>query len=418
MRSAVRVCLVATALVGTVLADPATAAVSCTFDAGTGVMTVTLETGDSASIVRSGDAITVVNVTCDGPTVSNTDRVVVTGTGTPTQVTIDLSGGPFAPGSPPEADAADSEIEFEVTLPPGTTLRIVGSASADHIVVGGTGINLNADEATADVDVTITGTPSIVVEGGDGDDVLSVAGGTVEGSPVSGATLRGQAGADLLRAGPGPNTLDGGDGTDTVDYTAATRLVLADLGAGTTEHDGGATDTVVAVENLTGSPGDDAIVGDAGDNVLRGSAGDDVVDGRGGDDRLFGDEGVDTVEFREASGGVEVDLRAGTVTGDGNDTLSGFENVTGSDRADTITGDGNANVLRGLSGGDTIHGRGGDDVVRGGKGGDRLFGGRGDDLLHGGHGKDQLDGGEGNDVCRGAPGPDSFVRCENYPTRG
>ena len=418
MRRAFRVCLVATALVGTVLASPAAAAVTCTFDAGTGVMTVSLETGDSARIVRSGDAITVVNVTCDGPTVSNTDRIVVTGTGTPTEVAIDLSGGAFAPGLTTEPDAADSEIELQVTLPAGTTLRIVGSSSRDHVVVGGSGINLNADEAAPDVDVTIAGTPSIVVEGGDGDDVLSAAGGTAEGSPVSGVTLRGQAGADLLLAGTGPNTLDGGEGADTVDYAAAERVVLADLGAGTAEHDGGALDTLLVVENLTGSPGDDTILGDAGDNVLRGGAGDDVVEGRGGDDRLFGDDGVDTVGFREASGGVEVDLGAGTSTGDGDDTLSGFENVTGSDRGDTITGDGNGNVLRGLFGGDTIHGRGGDDVIRGGKGGDRLFGGRGDDLLHGGHGKDQLDGGQGNDVCRGAPGPDSFVRCENYPTRG
>ncbi len=65
----------------------------------------------------------------------------------------------------------------------------------------------------------------------------------------------------------------------------------------------------------------------------------------------------------------------------------------------------------------TYPGRNGDNLVRGGKGGDRLDGGRGDNLVQGGHGRDQLNGGAGDDVCRGSRGPDSFVNCENHPTR-
>jgi len=159
----------------------------------------------------------------------------VTATGTPTEVGIDLSGGPFAPGVTPETDGGTSEIEFQVNLPSGTPIvRITGSTGDDHVVVGSAGINLNATEAVADVDVTIVGTPAIFLQGGDGADVLSVVGGTAEGSPVAGVSLRGDAGDDLLFAGLGPSSLEGGDGTDPLDYSAVTQLGRADLGGGAT----------------------------------------------------------------------------------------------------------------------------------------------------------------------------------------
>ena len=420
MRRTIRICLLTTTLVATLLATPATAVPTCVFDPATATINVAVGNGETATIGRSGDAITLNATPCDvAATVSTTDTVAVTATGTPTEVGIDLSGGPFAPGVTPETDGGTSEIEFQVNLPSGTPIvRITGSTGDDHVVVGSAGINLNATEAVADVDVTIVGTPAIFLQGGDGADVLSVVGGTAEGSPVAGVSLRGDAGDDLLFAGLGPSSLEGGDGTDTLDYSAVTQVGRADLGAGATLHVDGSIDTLATIENLTGSPGDDTIIGDAGDNVLRGEGGNDTIDGGEGNDQLLGGDGVDTAEFREASSGVAVDLRAGTATGAGDDELAGFENVTGSDRADTIFGDGGDNLLRGLYGSDDVYGRAGNDVVRGGKGRDRLFGGRGDDLLQGGHNRDQLNGGEGDDVCRGAPGPDSFVFCENYPTRG
>lgn len=418
VRSTLRVSLIAFALVGAIPAPPAWAAPICLFDQMIGRVDVAVAEGDVATIGRAGDAIALDSTPCDTATVSNTETIAVTGTGTPVEVRIDLSGGVLAPGLTTETDGGTSEIEISITLPTGSpTLRITGTAVTDTVVVGSAGINLNADEATPDVDLTISGSPIIFVEGGDGADTLSVAGGTAEGSAVPSAILAGDAGDDLLLAGSGPNTLDGGEGTDTADYAAATQLLLADLGAVRALHADGSIDVLAAIENLTGSPGDDTIIGDAGDNVLRGGAGNDVLDGADGNDELTGGDGVDTAAFREASTGVAVDLQAGTAAGAGDDVLAEIENVTGSDLADTILGDGGGNVLRGLYGGDEVRGRAGNDVVRGGKGGDLLFGGAGDDLLHAGHGRDQLDGGEGEDVCRGAPGPDSFVFCENYPTR-
>ena len=71
------------------------------------------------------------------------------------------------------------------------------------------------------------------------------------------------------------------------------------------------------------------------------------------------------------------------------DSLSGIENVVGSNDDDSIIGDANDNDLKGLDGDDTLEGGGGDDV---------LEGGLGDDFLQGGGGNDAIDGGEGFDT--------------------
>jgi Ca2+-binding RTX toxin-like protein len=419
VRNRVGVSLIVGASIASVVATPAWAAPACTFDPVTATVQVTVGDGETATLGQSGGVITLNATPCDpAATVTSVDRIVITATGAPTEVAIDLTGGPFAPGLTPETDGGDPEIEFEVSLPSGTpTVRIVGSAGDDAIVIGVAGINLNAAEAARDVDVTIGGSPALVVEGGEGTDVLSAAGGAAEGAATAGVTLRGGPGDDLLLAASGPNTLQGEAGTDTADYSAATQLLVAELGPGRVLHADGSIDALSGIENLTGSPGNDTIAGDEADNTLRGGAGDDTIEGGDGDDMLSGDDGTDTVEFRRASDGVTVDLAAGTATGAGDDQLEGFENVTGSDVADTILGDGGDNFLRGLYGRDEVRGGAGDDHVRGGKGGDVLFGGPGDDLVQAGHGRDQLNGGRGEDVCRGAPGPDSFVFCENFPTR-
>ena len=60
---------------------------------------------------------------------------------------------------------------------------------------------------------------------------------------------------------------------------------------------------------------------------------------------------------------VTVSLAAGTATGQGSDTLTDIENITGSAYADTLTGDGNANVLSGGAGGDALDGGAGADTA-------------------------------------------------------
>ncbi len=142
-------------------------------------------------------------------------------------------------------------------------------------------------------------------------------------------------------------------------------------GAGNDTIDAGSGD-----DRLEGGGGPDSLGGGSGAHTLNGGAGDDVLDGGGGTD--------DWAQFGAA---VTVDLNAGTATGEGNDTLSGIENVDGGAGADTITGDVNANVLLGGSGSDTLSG-----------GGDSIVGGTGDDIINGGAGADNLAGGVGADV--------------------
>jgi hypothetical protein len=184
---------------------------------------------------RTGEAITLDAVPCDAATVPTTDAIVVNSTGIPAAVVIDLSGGDFAPGLTTESDGGNSEIEFSINLPAGSPLvRIAGGTGSDNIVAGAAGLNLNAVEAVGDPDVLIVGLPTVVVEGGAGSDVLSVTGGSGPGGLHSSVGRRDR--GRLLIGASGGNTLNGGDGSDTVDYTAATQLLDANLLTGVIQH--------------------------------------------------------------------------------------------------------------------------------------------------------------------------------------
>lgn len=108
--------------------------------------------------------------------------------------------------------------------------------------------------------------------------------------------------------------------------------------------------------DIEGKGGPDYIAGLAGNDTLRGRQGDDTIAGGEGDDRIFGGTGIDTADFSGASAGVQVDLNAGTATGEGQDSLFSIENVTGSAFADVITGDAGDNVLNGGEGLDLLQG--------------------------------------------------------------
>ena len=81
-----------------------------------------------------------------------------------------------------------------------------------------------------------------------------------------------------------------------------------------------------------------------------------------GNNAFDGGLGTDTVSYSAATGPVTVNLSTGTATGDGTDTLTNIENVTGSSYADTITGDSGANVLYGGGGADLLYGGSGADT--------------------------------------------------------
>ena len=109
---------------------------------------------------------------------------------------------------------------------------------------------------------------------------------------------------------------------------------------------------------MNGLGGDDTLVGAVGNDTLSGGAGDDLLDGGGGADVIQGGSGSDTASYESSPASVTVNLAAGTgVGGDAqDDTLSGVENLTGSDYDDTLVGDGVANVLTGGAGNDVLEG--------------------------------------------------------------
>jgi Ca2+-binding RTX toxin-like protein len=369
MRRGPRLLLVAAVLtlaaVG--LATPASA-LSCTVNAAQ--VAIDVGAGETAVIAQSNSAITLNGAPCGTATVTTIDTIAVTSSGAPQEVAIDLTGGPFAPGMTDEGDGG-SEIEFTIAMPSGT-FRIRGSSSADEIVIGAAGINLNAAETTGDPDVVITGPPQIVVLGGDGNDFLSVGGGSGTGAVGPAATLAGEAGNDRLGGGIGGGQFDGGDGQDEADYAGAVALTLADLVSGVVTHSAGGVDMLTAVEDLTGSPGDDVIHGNDQANVIDGAAGADVITGGLGDDTIDGGPGGDTLDFSNAAGPIFVDLGNNRTSGEGTDTVQQIENVVGSAFDDNLTGDAEANILAGGAGNDTIDGGDEDDTLLGGDGVDTV----------------------------------------------
>ncbi len=208
------------------VAPNAAAQATCLFDEMTGVLQVTLVGGAPAVLARETDTITLDGVACGTATVANTDTILVggTGLGQPDDLTLDLAGGPFAPGLSAETDGGDPEIEISVDLLGGGDLRVSGSDGNQQITLGSAGANLNADEAVGDTDVTLTGPAAWSVDGRAGDDRISLAGGAGTGEAVAAVSVHGGVGDDTIVGMIGGSTIDGGEGSDTSDYSPASQV--------------------------------------------------------------------------------------------------------------------------------------------------------------------------------------------------
>ncbi|MDE2668248.1 MAG: SwmB domain-containing protein [Chloroflexota bacterium] len=282
--------------------------------------------------------------------------------------------------------------------------------------------------------------------GGDADDILS--GGN--GNDV----LEGRGGDDWLHGGAGADRLDGGGGSDTASYAKSPAAVTVDLATGSGSGGDAEGDTFAGIEQLIGSDHADTLTGNDGDNVFTGGPGGDTITGGGGSD---------TASYAGSPAAVTINLATGSVSGGDarGDTLSGIENLIGSDHADTLTGNDEDNVIAGGAGfrivgadviGDVITCGGGIDTLdysgspaaidvtligQGGTGGDaegdyypgldsgltpdcenvigsnhddRLLDSDASNVLRGGRGNDTLDGREaGNDTLYGGPGNDSLT---------
>ncbi|MXO47480.1 hypothetical protein GRI69_04320, partial [Erythrobacter vulgaris] len=235
--------------------------------------------------------------------------------------------------------------------------------------------------------------------------------------------LYGGAGWDTFDGGGGNDLLNGGNGNDRASYLSAWAGVTVSLALeGAQNTLGSGWDTLVSIEDLTGSVhadvltgsdddnqifgagGADHVIGGFGDDLLLGQDGDDVIEGQAGWDMLRGDDGNDTL-----IGGNGGDLLLG---GDGIDTLSGnsgFDRIYGGSGGDIISGGADRDLLFGEGGDDTISGDGGNDLLQGHNGEDVLDGGAGNDVVNGGAGNDTLLGGDGDDILIGNWGIDTMT---------
>ncbi len=209
-------------------------------------------------------------------------------------------------------------------------------------------------------------------------------------------TINGLGGADVVSGGDGDDSVDGGDGddltlrgeagNDTIDSGHATADLLEDvLGL-----------TVADLELLTlldGGDGNDLLIA-APEALL---------------ENFSGGAGIDTADFSRRNQAVNVDLEATGLQILGLrifESISGVENVVGSDFDDRLLGSAIDNALTGGSGDDLLDGRGGDDTLDGSEGTDRVYGHGGNDTLAGGTGDDVLSGGNGTDGLAGGVGED------------
>lgn len=180
------------------------------------------------------------------------------------------------------------------------------------------------------------------------------AGNDTLGGRAGADVLEGGAGDDMLRGGAGADRLDGGADRDTADYDGTSAAVWVHLGAGQGFWNDAEGDSLVGIENVRGSLGNDLLYGSEGDNHIFGNDGDDNLDGWIGADTLDGGNGSDTIDFSGNYGAVAVSLRAGV--GYWNfaegDRYLNVENVKGSIFNDFLEGDSGANVLAGAGGED------------------------------------------------------------------
>lgn len=206
--------------------------------------------------------------------------------------------------------------------------------------------------------------------------------------------LYGKGGDDLLAGNDGDDTMDGGSGNDTVSYLSAEWSVSVNLAITSSQNTGSSGyDTILNVENIEGSMYNDTLSGNSGANIIDGMDGNDLIEGGDGNDTLIGGLGIDVLSYASATGGITVSLMLSSAQNTKNaglDTVSGFENVIGSNYGDTVSGDNNNNMIRGMGGNDTLEGNGGDDFLYGLDGNDILVGGSGNDTLVGGNGIDTV----------------------------
>ncbi|KTD56730.1 structural toxin protein RtxA [Legionella santicrucis] len=356
---------------------------STTNNLGTTGVTVSLATTGAQNTVLSGidTLISIENLIGsnynDILAGNSSNNTINGGNGNDTITYIDASGGVTVnlnAGTATGADGNDTLISIENITGSKYNDTLIGNAS-DNIINGGAGNDsINGGSGTDTVTyidaVSTNGTTgvtvSLAISGAQntvlsGNDTLSNI-ENLTGSKYN-DTLTGNSSANIINGGAGNDIIDGGSGNDTVTYIDASGGVTVSLNTGTaTGADG--NDTLISIENITGSNYDDILAGNSSNNIIDGG------------------NGNDTITYINASGAVTVNLSTGAATGaDGSDTLSNIENIIGSNYNDTLTGNASDNIINGGAGNDSINGGAGNDTLSGGLGNDTINGGNGTDTV-------------------------------------
>ena len=188
----------------------------------------------------------------------------------------------------------------------------------------------------------------------------------------------------FVNSGAISGLIDGGLGANELDYSAYTAgAVSVNLNNSTATAIGGTFANIAvfsgsaSADSLTASDGDNTILvngADSGtlDGLYSFTSFENLLTGNGDDTIAFSGDGslsgsldggsdTDTLDFSNYNSGVTVNLNSGTADVLGG-TLSGIENLIGSDFADDLTGGSGANRIEGRAGDDSLSGLGGDDI--------------------------------------------------------
>jgi hypothetical protein len=405
----------------------------------------------AAGSTATGAAFTV-NLTATGGSGNDTlasgavDDDLDGGANTATGDTIDFSGALAAvninlTGGVATGMGSDVLFAFENVVGSGFNDTIIGSG-LDDFITGGAGDDTIDGEAgfdyidysdapgavTVDMNLgTATGNGNDTfsdiegVQGGDGDDKI------IDDQDIDNDYLGG-GGNDTFDQGAtelnDSDTVDGEGGIDTADYSARTAALDGDLTGGCSGGTG-ECDEYDNVENVRLGSGDDSWFGSEFNNIFFPG---------GGQNALNGEDGIDSLNYSYGyTAGVTINMAGGGQSGGGEDSISEFENATGTAFNDTmigtdvVAGTNGANLLVGGKGSDNISANAGPDSVRAGAGNDRIRGGAGDDTLEGQGGKDNIRGsggaddifgGKGKDFCNGGGGNDFIKTCEKPKHNG
>ncbi|MBI2979157.1 MAG: hypothetical protein HYY38_10150, partial [Rhodospirillales bacterium] len=220
---------------------------------------------------------------------------------------------------------------------------ILHGGTGDDVLVGGLGDDTlfggTGDDLLGELNVLINGSENPPVVGAlqiiadsdwvgtEGDDFMDVGDLNVTGQTIDGGAgddiifaragddvVLGGEGNDILDGGAGADVLDGGAGVDTASYAESLAGVIVNLASGQGFGGDAEGDTLINIENLTGSSFSDTLTGDEGSNTLAGGAGDDVLAGGGGDDVLIGGEGNDVMIGGEGKDTVIIEGAFGNFT--------------------------------------------------------------------------------------------------------